>query len=216
MNSVFGRTNLNLSRRWVEAAPGFDEACACALAPGTVVCARANLPQVGHVTRARKDLLVAAFSGYELENAASATHADALASAVLVQALSCLGRGRLDFFFLQVRAPLQDHQLQGFFSAMEEARAHRLVRFVGLEVGANLPNVMVTSGFEILMAPAGDHWRSWADLAKTERLGLVGTGITVSKTAIDRAREHAVVLASSNAEDCAHWTGTAVTRREEE
>lgn len=214
--TTFGRTNAQISHRWVEPLTGFDASCVDSLAPGTPVCVRGQAPFYGHLLRDRKDLLCAVFSGFEIERAQSEAHANDLTGALLVQHLSSLGRGQLDFYFVQVRRALEEFQWAGLLRAVEEAREEGLVRFLGLEVCGPVVGVLAQwrfhDAFEVVMAPRNafceESFRSVQAASAERRVGLVSTNSDGTEQAEAASKDHAVVFGAINASVCALWTGS--------
>ncbi|MES1227454.1 MAG: hypothetical protein ABUL72_02220 [Armatimonadota bacterium] len=173
---------------------------------------------IGHLLKERSDLMCATFSGFELERATSESHANDLLSAVLIQHLSSLGRGQLDFFFVQVRRALEEFQWAGLLAAVEEARHHGLIRFLGLEVCG--PTVAVLAqwrfhdAFEVVMAPRNreneHNFEAVQAAAKERRTGLVSTHPDGTEEALSQSKENAVVFGATCEKACALWAGLEV------
>ena len=140
--TVFGRTNLPIPRGWYRVLTGeTDIAC---IPLGAVVDVSAAGPTLGHLLRLRADVLLAVFSGFELEHAPSESRAADLTTALILQHISSSCRSKVDFFMLQIRRTLRDDQLNGAISALEEARQEGLIGHIGLSIDGPLYAVLPT------------------------------------------------------------------------
>jgi aryl-alcohol dehydrogenase-like predicted oxidoreductase len=114
--------------------------------------------------------------GFELENAADAKNASDLMQAHLIETLSAVGREYLDFYFLRVRSPLEEFQVDGALEALEMARQEGHIRFIGLssEGQSHLPALglwQFHDAFDtVLLTPSQE---SLAKLAQERRVGVV-------------------------------------------
>lgn len=214
MTSGFGRTNIEVSHRWVGLGSLIRADWLDALPPQTPVCVRGHEPLVGHVLKPRRDLVVATFSGFELERANDESHAHALTSALLVQHLSAMGRGRLDFFFLQLRRALEESVWSGFFGAVEDAREQGLVRFLGLEICGpvlgGLAQWRFHDAFEVVVTRGTppEDWESVRQVAEERRVGIVATKLASLAESVRLSQDFPVEFRPDSLEQCAAWTGT--------
>lgn len=77
---------------------------------------------------------VAIRGGVEIAHARDEVSAGDVIRAHLIGTLSALGREAIDLYFLQVRRPLEEWQINGALEALETARQDGLVRNLGLAV----------------------------------------------------------------------------------
>jgi len=156
--------------------------------------------------------MVASFSGFELERATNEAHAHDLTSALIVQHLSSLGRGGLDFLFLQIRRALEETTWAGFFGAVEEARDQGLVRYLGLEICGSVVGGLAQwrfhDAFEVVMAPGTPavDWKSVKEVAEERRVGAVAT-LSDLTDCQQMVRENPVEFRPNSLEECAAWVG---------
>lgn len=157
--------------------------------------------------------MVACFSGFELERATDESHAHALTSALLVQHLSAMGRGQIDFLFLQLRRALEESVWSGFLGAIEDARSQSLVRFLGLEICGPLVGGLAQwrfhDAFETVMAKGtpAPEWASVRQAAAERRVGAVATSMPSISESLRMSHEFPVEFRPLSLQECAEWAG---------
>lgn len=114
------------------------------------------------------------------ERATEHSHAIDLVQAHLIETLSAIGREWIDVYWLRVRRPLEEFQIDGALEALESARQDGHVRYLGLACdGPGLSALSVWQfhdAFELVLVPrSGDDepYRTLAPLASERRVGLV-------------------------------------------
>lgn len=189
MSTVFGRTNLNVADTWLRLTgdgPLDDDLCEAVLASQLPIDISSQPALWGG--RLRQDArfgeaLVMARSSVDFERATDEGHAVHLVHAHLIEVLSAIGRGSLDFYFVRIRRTLEEFQINGVLQALEMAREEGMIRFFGLAAEASASVVRSVwqfhDGFEALLVPAGGEATSGlVPLAKERRVGVLfeGTG----------------------------------------
>lgn len=183
-SDLLGRTNRAFPRAWhslVLPSDAPEEQAAGALAnaivrAGSVIDITSAPALWGGLMRGTEALLMIR-GGSEIENAPSEKIACDLIQAHLVQILSAIGREWIDFYFLQIRDDLPDHQIDGALRALENAKQEGHVRHLGIECLGVADRVLRLWGrrdaFEVALLHAED-----SDLighANVRRVGIVAT-----------------------------------------
>ena len=183
-SDLLGRTNRAFPRAWHSLALPSDapeEQATGALAnaivrAGSVIDITSAPALWGGLMRGTEALLMIR-GGSEIENAPSEKIACDLIQAHLVQILSAIGREWIDFYFLQIRDDLPDHQIDGALRALENAKQEGHVRHLGIECLGVADRVLRLWGrrdaFEVALLHAED-----SDLighANVRRVGIVAT-----------------------------------------
>lgn len=117
--------------------------------------------------------------GLGLENAGTAGRAADQMGGEIIEALSSTLQTSLEFFMLRIRSPLEEHQIEGALSALEEAKTDGLIGHIGLSVEspAAIPIWQLNDGFDIvLVSPTEDLYVQTLKLATARRVGLVVDG----------------------------------------
>jgi hypothetical protein len=132
-------------------------------------------------TQQHDSALLMGRGGLELENAADAKNASDLIQAHLIETLSAIGREYLDFYFLRVRSPLEEYQVEGALEALEMARQEGHIRFIGLASEGKTPLPALGlwqfhDAFEAVLLPPSQD--GLATLAKERRVGVVWHGFS--------------------------------------
>jgi hypothetical protein len=115
-------------------------------------------------------------SAFDIERAVDEKHALDLTQAHLIESMCCLGRETLDFYFLRVRAPLQEFQVSGALEALEDARQEGHVRHLGLwsdDDDATLAVWQVHDAFDLVCLDLGS---SLDTMARNRRVGVLFRG----------------------------------------
>lgn len=121
--------------------------------------------------------------GEDIEVATDERHASHLLQAQLIQVLSCLGRPQIDFFCFKVRKGLEEFQINGALSALEEARQDGLVKWIGLSSEgpalAALGTWQFHDAFDVVLVSRSHFdqtdYATLAPLAIERRVGVVTT-----------------------------------------
>lgn len=131
----------------------------------------------GSFVRGSEDAILMARGGLDIANAPDEKGAFDLIQAHLIESLSAIGRERLDFYFLQVRTPLEEFQISGALEALEGARQEGHVQYLGLaSAGAPMTTQSVWQfhdAFEVLLLQQPDS--ALEAMAKDRRVGIVTT-----------------------------------------
>jgi len=135
----------------------------------------------------------------DVARAADEKQAYDLTHAYLFEAMCALGRDTLDFYFVPIRRALEEHQLNGVLSALEDARNEGVVRFVGLRaVGSPFvaqTTIQLRDGFEAIRYDRSHDLRPHEVLgpvAKARRIGVVADCDVAD--AVKFSLEHPVVV----------------------
>ncbi|CAN5597975.1 hypothetical protein BH11ARM2_BH11ARM2_34780 [soil metagenome] len=117
------------------------------------------------------------------ELATDHAHAIDLTQAHLIETLSAIGREWIDLYWLRVRRPLEEFQIDGALEALESARGDGHIRFLGLACdGPGLSTLSVWQfhdAFELLSIPrsedaGGDEaFNTLSSLASERRVGVL-------------------------------------------
>lgn len=192
MKAVFGRTNTEYPLVWpaLQAPAGaFGESWSVELAaaleelPGPVDVTAAPALWRARLRGAPPRLI--ARGAAEVAQAESAGHAADLVAGSLMSVLSCLAGWRLELFFLRMRQPLTDAQVEGALEALEAAREDGLIRHAGLAVECH-PMAARNAwsfhdGFEVISYrhnPAQPEWHeALGEMARERRVGVLTDGV---------------------------------------
>jgi hypothetical protein len=179
---LFGRTNRAFPPIWLSlAAPNESEEIAplvaAAVQSNTVVDISAHPGLFGGFMRGSSSLLMSG-GGHDLVHAPDEDGAANLIHAHLIETLCSIGREWIDFYFLRLRAPLEEFQLAGAIRALDWAREEGHVKFVGL--GAEADPVVVLGAwqfhdaFEAVLLPSADSaYQGLQAMALKRRVGIV-------------------------------------------
>ncbi|RYG41666.1 hypothetical protein EON79_20360 [bacterium] len=114
------------------------------------------------------------------ERATEHSHAIDLTQAHLIETLSAIGREWIDIYWLRIRRPLEEFQIDGALEALESARQDGHVRYLGLACdGPGLSALSVWQfhdAFELLMVDGSDEneaYRTLSSFAAERRVGIV-------------------------------------------
>lgn len=183
MNPVFGRTNIPVPDVWLRLVAGDDPAAlaSAAIASGLPLDLSSQPALWGGLLRTRPEFekaLIMARSSIDFERATDEDHAVHLVHAHLIEVLSALGRGSVDFYFVRIRRGLAEFQINGVLQALELAREDGLFRFTGLAVEG--PALVVRGvwqshdAFEALLV--GPEGASLLPVASDRRVGVLHEG----------------------------------------
>lgn len=179
--TVLGRTNLTLPSRWLKLGLGSNPAAlAEAALQAKVPLDLSGNPALwaGHL-RGREFPLITVNPG-DVQRATDSRHAYDLVHAHLIETLCALGREQIHFYFLPVKRALQESQLDGILSALEDARAEGHVQFFGLKAEgspyAALSTLQFHDGFELLMFEGERARGVLAGEAEARRIGIIELG----------------------------------------
>lgn len=177
---MLGRTNQTFPPVWLSlAVPASSrdvgDLVRAANEAKTVIDVSTHPGLFGHFMRGTTTRLMGA-GGADIAHAADEDSAANLIHAHLIETLSAVGRDWLDFYFLRVRAPLEEFQLSGALKALEWARDERHVHFVGLSGEASEPIVQGVwqfhDAFDVLLLGDGKT-PALAAMADSRRVGIV-------------------------------------------
>jgi len=124
--------------------------------------------------------------GDDIGRARDATQAADFVQAHLLQTLSCLGRERVDFYFIRIRGPfyfirirgpLEEFQIAGALECLESARQDGHVGHLGLFADAAPLAVLgiwqFHDAFDALLVHPGEGHDTLAPMARERRVGVV-------------------------------------------
>ncbi|HRF60497.1 MAG TPA: hypothetical protein PLH94_11380 [Fimbriimonadaceae bacterium] len=118
--------------------------------------------------------------GDDIGRARDATQAADFVQAHLLQTLSCLGRERVDFYFIRIRGPLEEFQIAGALECLESARQDGHVGHLGLFADAAPLAVLgiwqFHDAFDALLVHPGEGHDTLAPMARERRVGVVSLG----------------------------------------
>lgn len=188
MSQLLGRTNEAFPPVWLSLAapqtdfePGWlDDLVQAAVEADTVIDVSKGAALWGGPLRHANARLMT-IGGIDIETAADARHATDLLLAHLVQTLSAVGRERIDFYFLQLRGRIEQHQFDGALQALELARQDGHIRFAGLCCdGPSLAvrtHWQLADAFDVVLVPRNhfrsDEFEALIELANERRVGIV-------------------------------------------
>lgn len=184
--SLLGRTNQGFPPVWLSlsAAPGGNpaELAAAAAKSSTVIDVTSSPALWGGMLRGA-DCTFLYRGGEDIEVATDERHASDLLQAQLIQVLSCLGRPQIDFFCFKVRRGLEEFQINGALSALDEAKQDGLVKWIGLSCEgpalAALGAWQFHDAFDLLLVRRShldeSDYSMLAPLAAERRVGIVTT-----------------------------------------
>lgn len=114
------------------------------------------------------------------ENATEHAHAIDLTQAHLIETLSAIGRDWIDIYWLRVRRPLEEFQIDGALEALGSARQDGHIRYLGLACdGPGLSALSVWQfhdAFELLLLPRSSEDEAFSTLSSQaidRRVGVV-------------------------------------------
>ncbi len=154
--------------------------------------------------------------GKDLERAVDEKHASDLVQAHLIETLSSIGRETIDFYYLLVRSPLEEFQINGALEALEMARQEGHVRFLGLEARGSALGALglwqFHDAFETVCFATSPEDRSFEEtlvpMARTRRAGVVAR---VSPGEVGRASADGCALVRvESAEEVKRYAGATV------
>jgi len=182
---VLGRTNKKFPSVWLKLLlprepDKTDSLVSAAVEAKTVIDVTSQPALFGGFMRG-SDATLAVSGGLSLERAVDEKMAMDFLQAELIQSLSAVGRMHFDFFFLQIRKPLEEFQIAGAMQSLELARQEGHIKFLGLDVvGPPLPSLGIWhfhDAFEVIKMPynpcAKEPFEVLADLAKERRVGII-------------------------------------------
>lgn len=186
MNAILGRTNRAFPPVWLSLSDPSDPGDAeplvqAAIESGLPIDVTASPARWGGLLRNHEEPFVTCIGNADYASAVDATHATDLVQANLIEILSCLGRPRLDIYWLRVLRAVEEFQIAGALEALESARQEGHVGYLGLF--AQGPGLAVQAvwqfhdAFEVLLVPrnhADDAaYRLLAPMAASRRVGVV-------------------------------------------
>jgi hypothetical protein len=179
-SAVLGRTNQVFPANWFSLGMPANEQEAqrlveAAIRSGAPLCVSKQPGFWGSKLRgATCPLLVT--SAFDVERAVDEKHALDLTQAHLIESMCCLGRETLDFYFLRVRAPLQEFQVSGALEALEDVRQEGHVRHLGLwsdNDDATLAAWQIHDAFDLICLDVGSSLQA---MARNRRVGILFRG----------------------------------------
>jgi len=187
-SDLLGRTNRAFPHVWLSLSTPYDswsetwpkELVEASIAANTVIDISGNPGLFGGQMRGT-DACLMAKGTLDIERASDQNHACDLVQAHLIQTLSAIGRENIDFYFLRVRKPLQEFQIQGALEAMESAKQDGHIGFVGLSSeGAPLTTLglwQFHDAFEVILTPrnhySDESYRTLQPMAAERRVGVI-------------------------------------------
>lgn len=187
-SKLLGRTNRTFPSLWLRLAvppeprdeSWPDDLCRSARACGVPIDVSSQPALWGGLLRAHDGVLMAT-GGIGIRRATNDRQAADLVQAELIQLLSAIGRDYVDLFFLQVREPPSEHQIDGALEALETARQEGHIRHIGLQCSgpphATLGAWQFHDVFEALLLDRGPEVREAYDMlvpiAQQRRVGVV-------------------------------------------
>ncbi len=120
-------------------------------------------------------------SSIDYQDAQDEAHACHLVQAHMIQVLSCLGREKLDFYYLRVRRAVEEFQISGALQAMELAKQEGHIEYLGIcsdgPAMATLANWQFHNAFDTLLVPRSrfsqEAYQTLEPLARERRVGVV-------------------------------------------
>lgn len=162
--------------------PEFEQFTLSCLQHGAPIDATGNTALWGEAFRGQQAEFIA-FGGLEIETAQDEKHAADMVQAHLLQVLSALGRESLEVYALRVRRAVEEFQIRGALSALENSREEGLLRFFGLKAEGPSPAILSVwqfhDAFELLFCHRSDEsqesWEMLSRMAGQRRVGVVAT-----------------------------------------
>lgn len=202
----FGRTGRAFPPRWLrllvpDAGDSASELIDAAVASGLPLDLSIQPALWGGALRRHATVPpLVGIGGEEIAHADRATQAADFVQAHLLQTLSALGREQIDFYFLRMRAPLEEVQIAGALECLEAARQEGHVRHLGLF--ADAPPVAVLAmwqfhdAFDALLVRPGDAYDVLAPMARDRRVGVVSLGNGRGDVVLTSVRSRSTIEAS--------------------